>query len=125
MCTEVSRWHLTLTRAFPPVVFWSPASHQGFPSGSAREESARNVGDLGSIPGLGRSPREGKGCPLQYSALGVSMDCIVHSVTKSQTQLSDFDYHCQPPNSLAAGPVARTQSTGSSPLSVSFQLVHK
>ena len=54
------------------------------------KESSLNVGDLGSIPGLGRSPGEGKGYPLQYSDLENSMDCIVHGVTKSQTQLSDF-----------------------------------
>ena len=41
--------------------------------------------DLGSIPGLGRSPGEGKGYPLQYSGLEASMDCIVHGVTKSWT----------------------------------------
>ena len=45
-----------------------------FPSGSAGKESARNGGDLGSIPGLGRSPGEGKGCPLQYSGLENSKD---------------------------------------------------
>ena len=39
----------------------------GFPGGSAGKESARNAGDLGSIPGLGRSPGEGLGYPLQYS----------------------------------------------------------
>ena len=39
---------------------------RGFPGGSAGKESACNVGDLGLIPGLGRSPREGKGYPLQY-----------------------------------------------------------
>ena len=50
----------------------------GFPCGSAGKESACNVGDLGSIPGLGRSPGEGKGYPLQYSGLENSMDCIVH-----------------------------------------------
>ena len=55
-----------------------------FPGGSAGKESACNVGDLGSIPGLGRSPGEGKGYPLQYSGLENSMDCIVHGVTKSQ-----------------------------------------
>ena len=48
--------------------------------------------DLGSIPGLGRSPGEGKGYPLQYSGLENSMDCIVHGVTKSQTQLSNFHF---------------------------------
>ena len=47
---------------------------------------------LGSIPGLGRSPGEGKGFPLQYSGLENSMNCIVHGVTKSQTQLSDFHF---------------------------------
>ena len=47
-------------------------------------------GDLGSIPGLGRSPGEGKGYPLQYSGLENFMDYTVHGVTKSWTQLSDF-----------------------------------
>ena len=47
-------------------------------------------GDLGSIPGLRRSPGERKGYPLQYSGLVNSMDCIVHGVTKSQTQLSEY-----------------------------------
>ena len=45
-----------------------------------------------SIPGLGRSPGEGKGYPLQYFGLENSMDCIVHGVTKSRTQLSDFHF---------------------------------
>ena len=45
------------------------------------------------IPGLGRSPGDGKGCPLQGSVLENSMDCIVHGVTKSQTQLNDFHCH--------------------------------
>ena len=52
-----------------------------------------NVGDLGSIPGLGRSPGEGKGYLPQYSGLEGSMDCIVHVVAKSQTRLSDFTFH--------------------------------
>ena len=46
----------------------------GFPGGSAGKESACKAGDLGSIPGLGRSPGEGKGYPLQYSGLENSMD---------------------------------------------------
>ena len=66
----------------------------GFPCGSAGKESACNAGDLGSIPGLGRSPGEGKGYLLQYSGLENSMDCIVHGVSKSQTQLSNFHFHC-------------------------------
>ena len=57
----------------------------GFPCGSAGKESACNAGDLGSIPGLGRSPGEGKGYPLQYSGLENSMDYIVHGVAKSWT----------------------------------------
>ena len=52
-----------------------------------------NAGDLGSIPGLGRSPGGGKGYPLQSSGLENPMDCIVHEVTKSRTRLSDFHFH--------------------------------
>ena len=62
----------------------------GFTCGSAGKESAWNAGDLGLIPGWGRSSREGKGYPFQYSGLGNSMDCIVHGVAKSQTWLSEF-----------------------------------
>ena len=54
----------------------------GFPGGLAGKESACNVGDLGSIPGLGRSPGEGKGYLFQYSCLENSMDCIVHGPLK-------------------------------------------
>ena len=64
----------------------------GFPCGSAGKESACSEGDLGSIPGLGKSPGEGKGYPLQYSGLENSMDCIVHGVIKSH-RLSDFHFH--------------------------------
>ena len=64
----------------------------GFPGGSAGKESACNAGDLGSIPGLGRSPGEGKGYPLQYSGLQNSMDCIVHRVAKSRTPLSNSHF---------------------------------
>ena len=67
--------------------------HLGFSGGSAGKESACNAGDLGSIPGLGRSPGEGKGHPLQYSGLQNSMDGIVHGVSKSQKQLSNFHFH--------------------------------
>ena len=57
----------------------------GFPCGSTGKESACSVGDLGSIPGLGRSPGGEKGYPLQYSGLENSMDSIVHGVVKGQT----------------------------------------
>ena len=62
----------------------------GLPCSSVGKESACNVGDLGLIPGLGRSPGEGKGYPLQYSGLENSMDCIVHRVAKSWTRLSEL-----------------------------------
>ena len=63
----------------------------GFPGGSDGKESACNAGDLGLIPGLGRSPGEGKGYPLQYSFLETPTDrgawwAAVHGVTKSQTR---------------------------------------
>ena len=64
----------------------------GFPGGSAGKESTCNAGDLGSIPGLGRSSGEGKGYPLQYCGLENSTDCILHEVAKSRTQLSDFHF---------------------------------
>ena len=56
------------------------------------KESACNAGDPGSIPGLGRSPGERKGYPLQYSSLENSMDSTVHGVTKSWARLSDFHF---------------------------------
>ena len=62
----------------------------GFPRGSDGKESAHNAGDSGSIPGLGRSPGEGNGYPLQYSCLEKSMvrgvwQIRFHGVAKSQT----------------------------------------
>ena len=68
--------------------------YEGFPHSSVSKESACNIGDPRSIPGLGRSSREGKGYPLQYSGLEISKDCMVHRVSKSQTCLNDF--HFQP-----------------------------
>ena len=58
-------------------------------------ESACNAGDPGSLPGLGRSPGEGRGYPLPYSGLENPMDCIVHGISKSQTRLSDFHFTWQ------------------------------
>ena len=60
----------------------------GFPCGSTGKESTCNAGGLGLIPGLGRSPGEEKGYPLQDSGLENSMDYIVHGVTKSRTRLN-------------------------------------
>ena len=64
----------------------------GFPCDSAGKQSACKVGDLGSIPGLGRSSGERKGYPLRYSGLENSMDCIVHGVAKSRTRLNNFHF---------------------------------
>ena len=69
-----------------PLLSWASLVELG----SVGEESACDVGDLCSIPGLGRSPGEGKGYPLQYSGLKNSMDCTVHGVAKTWTRLSDF-----------------------------------
>ena len=59
-----------------------PLELTGFPGSSAGKESAWTVGDMGLIPGLGRSPGERNGYLLQYSGLENSMDCIVHGVTR-------------------------------------------
>ena len=66
-----------------------------FPGSLGGKMSAYNVGDLGSISGSGRSPREVNGNPLQYSCLENPMDrgawwAKVHGVAKSRTRLSDF-----------------------------------
>ena len=61
-----------------------------FPCGLAGKESICNAGDLGLIPGLGRSPGERKGYPLLYSGLDHSVDCVVHGVAMSWTLLSIF-----------------------------------
>ena len=67
-------------------------AHKGFSGSSAGKESSCNAGVPSLIPGLGRSPGEGKGYSPQYSGLENSMDCIVHGITKSRTGLSDFHF---------------------------------
>ena len=91
---------------------WSSLSTSlGFPGSSADKESICNVEDLGSIPGLERSPGEGNSYSLQYSGLENSMDYIVLEVAKSQTQLSDFHRHFFS-SSLASGThLSTSQST--------------
>ena len=69
----------------------------GFPGGSEVKAFACNAADLGLIPGLGRSPGEGNGNPLQYSCLENPMDggawwATVHRVAESWTRLSDFTF---------------------------------
>ena len=73
------------TPQFKNINSLANASNLGFPCGSAGKESTCNAGDLGLIPGLGRSAGEGNGYPLQYSGLENSMDCIVLGVAKSWT----------------------------------------
>ena len=63
-----------------------------FPDSSAGKESACSVGDWGLIPGLARSPEEGKSYPLQYSGLENSMDCIVHGVAKDSDHWATFTF---------------------------------
>ena len=77
------------------IIRW--LGHSCFPSSSEVKVSACDVGDPGLIPGLGRSPGEGNGNPLQYSCLENPMDrgawwAIVHGVPKSRTRLSDFTF---------------------------------
>ena len=69
-----------------------------FPGGSVVKNLPANAGDMGSIPGSGRSPGEGNGNTFQYSCLENPMDrgawwAAVHGVAKSWTQLSDFHFH--------------------------------
>ena len=74
-----------------------PFSRDRTPGGLDSKASAHNAGDLGSIQGLGRSPGEGNGNPLQYCCLenpidGVAWWAAVHGVARSRTQLSDFTF---------------------------------
>ena len=73
------------------------SSVMGFPGGSEDKASAHNAGDPASVSGLGRSPGEGNGSPLQYSCLENPMDrgtwrATAHRVANSRTRLSDFTH---------------------------------
>ena len=93
-------WHAFLPRKDPIV---SPFI-QGFPRGSGGKESACSLGDLGSIPGLGRSPGEGTGHPLQYSGLENSMDCTVHGVRHDWATFTFTSLYSSPPrNQMVKG----------------------
>ena len=110
-------FHTKLEQKFP--TFKVLHSVLGFPGGSVGNESTCNVGDLGSIPGLGRSPGEGNGNPLQYSGLENSTDCpwdckesdmteqlSLHSVLSlfSHVQLFAIFLDCSPPDSSVPFP---------------------
>ena len=79
--SDLPKWTSTLRSSAIPL---------GFAGSSAGEESACNVRDPRSIPGLGRSLGKGIGYPLQYSGLENSMDCAVRGVAKSLTRFSNF-----------------------------------
>ena len=83
---EYISWEAIHVNTNPFISIWT------YLDSSVGKESACNEGNLGSIPGLGRSPGEGKSYPLQYSGLENSMDCIVHGVAKSQIRLSHFHF---------------------------------
>ena len=85
----VGKIHWRKDRLLTPVFL-------GFPCGSAGKESACNAGDLGLIPGLGRSPGKWKGYPLQYSGLENSIDSVVRGIAKSWTWLSNFHFLSYP-----------------------------
>ena len=88
--TELNNWLVWKVTCTP---MFTEASFTIIPCGSAGKEFVCNTGDLGSIPGLGRSPGEGKGYPLQYSGLENCIDCMVYGVAKSRTWLSEFHFH--------------------------------
>ena len=82
-------WSLLRPMSIVSVMPYNHLISLGFPCGSAGKEATCNAGDLGLIPGLGRSPGEGKGYPLQYFSLENSMDYIAHGVAKSWMLLSE------------------------------------
>ena len=90
---EVRTYNKTENNTNTDVLVYIYIYIKGFPDSSVGIEFVCYAGDPCSIPGLGRSPGEGIGYPLQYSGLENSMDCIVRGVTKSQTGLSKFHFH--------------------------------
>ena len=96
MNSHLQRWRPQLDTWIGKTLEKGKATHRsifGFSCFSACKESAYNVGDLGSIPELGRCPGQGKGYQFQYSGLENSMECVVHGVTKSRIPLSKFHFH--------------------------------
>ena len=95
-CTPLSEWlDLRADRAAHYPSLFAGGLGRGYPGGSEVKAFACNAGDLGLIPGSGRSPGEGNGNPLQYSCLENPMDggawwATVHGVAKSRKRLSDF-----------------------------------
>ena len=111
--------------ASPPLPSASPTPTPGYSGADPRPqisssvkhsaqlvESACNVGDLGLIPGLGRSPGDGNDYPLQYSSLENSMDSVVHGVAKNWTWQSDFHFQSFPGGSEDKDPACSSGDVG-------------
>ena len=89
-----SAYGLCHSRHLKAIIYDNSMKKMSFPGGSDGKESACNAGDLGSVPGLGRSPGEGHGYPLQYSLLEISMNreawgSTVHGVSERRIELGD------------------------------------
>ena len=82
LTSQLTLYHVNIV---PGLGFYICLLNMGFHGGLAGKESTCNAGDLGLIPGLGRTPGEAKGYPLQYSGLENSRDCLVCGVAKSWT----------------------------------------
>ena len=96
VCVYIVKFYSAIrrTKRMPFVAIWVDPQFWIFPGDSVSKESACNVGDPGSIPGLGKSPVEGNSNPIQYSCLKNFTDrgawwTTVYGVTKSQTQMSN------------------------------------
>ena len=99
--------------AYLRLKYFIPTPFQDFPGGSVGKESACNPGDLVLIPGLGRSPGEGNGNPLQYSCLGNPMDrgaCGLQSMGSQRVGHECLNHH--PSSSNAVFPIITPQALG-------------
>ena len=97
MKRQPSEWEKIIANKATDKELISSVFYMGFPGGSDGKAAVCNAGDPGSIPGLGRSPGEENGNPLQYSCLENPMDggalkAAVHGVAEGQTHLSDFTF---------------------------------
>ena len=105
---NVQKCHLSQTNqgTLASSEFVQSQGKTSFPGGSDGKAYACSAGDLGSIPGLGRSPEEGNGYPLQYSGLENSMDCIVHGGHKKldATEQSSLSLQSKTKGYNLAGP---------------------
>ena len=104
-------WRLLKPYTFNHLITWEEwiACSGNFPCGSIGKELACYAGDLGSIPGLGRSPGEGKGYPLQYSCLESSMDFIVYSIVQFSPVRQSCPTLCDPMDCSTPGLPVRHQ----------------